>query len=98
MSEVADIEFGLGYPSITRVDRQRVINVQANADKEVANPTEINQALYSGINGQGAILDEILAKYPGVKPVKDGEAKDFEEMLPVLLGGKAIDVVIIYTL
>ncbi|MDG2168437.1 MAG: efflux RND transporter permease subunit [Opitutales bacterium] len=98
MSEVADIHFGLGYPGITRVDRQRVINVQADADKSIANPTEINRALYSGSNGQPPILDEILAGFPGVRPVKDGEAKDFEELMPVLIGGAIFVVIVIYTL
>ena len=98
MSEVADIHFGLGYPGITRVDRQRVINVQADADKSIANPTDINRALYSGSNGQPPILDEILAGFPGVRPVKDGEAKDFEELMPVLIGGAIFVVIVIYTL
>lgn len=98
ISEVAEIEFGMGYPSITRVDRQRVINVQADADKTVANPTEINRALYEGLHGNPPVLEEILQKYPGVKPVKDGEARDFEEMLPVLIGGVFFVVLIIYTL
>ena len=98
MSEVAEINFGLGYPSISRVDRQRVINVQADADKTVANPTEINRALYSGVNGQPPILDEILKNYPGVKPVKDGEARDFEELMPVLIGGAIFVTIVIYTL
>lgn len=98
ISEVAEIEFGFGYPSIARVDRQRVINVQADADKTVANPTEINRALYNEVNGQPPILEEILEDYPGVKPVKDGEARDFEELMPVLIGGAIFVVIVIYTL
>ncbi|MCB1124293.1 MAG: efflux RND transporter permease subunit, partial [Verrucomicrobiae bacterium] len=98
VSEVADISFGIGYPSISRVDRQRVINVQADADKAVANPTEINRALYEGLHGNPPILEEILKKYPGVKPVKDGEAKDFEEMLPVLVAGIFFVILVIYSL
>lgn len=98
ISEVAHIEFGTGYPDITRIDRQRVVNVQADADKGVANPTEINRALYSGMHGEPPILDEILKNYPGVVPIKSGEAKDFEEMLPVLIGGIVFVIVIIYTL
>jgi multidrug efflux pump subunit AcrB len=110
MSEVAEVEFGFGYPGISRVDRQRVINVQADADKSVANPTEINAALYAmnplkklfkkllGEELEPSILEEVLEKYPGVIPVKDGEAKDFEELLPVLFGGIIFVLVIIYTL
>ncbi len=110
MNEVADIEFGLGYPSIARVDRQRVINVQADADKNVANPTEINKAIYPisgtmkrineilGKEVKPSILEEVLANYPGVKSIKDGEAKDFEELMPVLMLGGLFVIVIIYTL
>ncbi|MCZ6672646.1 MAG: efflux RND transporter permease subunit, partial [Verrucomicrobia bacterium] len=110
ISEVADIEFGMGYPAISRIDRQRVINVQADADKDVANPTEINRALYPvhpfkkrflqlfGIEVKPSILEEILENYPGVIPVKSGEAKDFEELLPVLIGSMVFVVVVIYTL
>ena len=110
MNEVADIEFGLGYASITRVDRQRVINVQADADKDVANPTEINDALYPmnsimkrfyrffGVEVPQSILEEVLEKYPGVKPVKDGEARDFEELMPVLIAGSIFVVIVIYAL
>lgn len=110
ISEVADIDFGIGYSSVTRIDRKRVINVQADADKEIANPTDINRALYpvhpiqkrfmqlAGMEIEPSILDEILADYPGVEAIKDGEAKDFEELIPVLVGGMIFVVIIIYTL
>ncbi|MDA1068052.1 MAG: efflux RND transporter permease subunit [Verrucomicrobia bacterium] len=110
MNEVADIEFGHGYPGIARIDRQRVINVQADADKDVANPTEINKVIYPmnqnmkrmyemfGQEVQPSILEEVLANYPGVRSIKDGEAKDFEELMPVLLLGGFFVIVIIYTL
>ena len=92
ISEVADLEYGYGYPAITRVDNKRVINIQADADKEVANPTDINKELYK------TVLPEILEKYPGVTPVKDGEAKDFEELLPALIGGIVFVLIAIYAL
>ncbi len=110
ISEVADIDFGLGYSSVTRIDRKRVINVQADADKEIANPTDINRELYplspmqkrlmllAGMEVKPSILEEILADYPGIEAIKDGEAKDFEEMIPVLVGGMIFVVIIIYTL
>jgi multidrug efflux pump subunit AcrB len=110
ISEVADIEFGVGYSNISRIDRQRVVNVQADADKEVANPTDINRDLYPmdpykkrfmelfGVEVYPSILEEILADYPGVVAIKDGEAKDFEELIPVLVGGMIFVIVVIYTL
>lgn len=90
--EVAELEMGTGYPFISRIDRKRVINIQADADKEVANTTDINNKLYK------EILPELLKDFPGVVPVKDGEAKEWEELLPVLIGGVIMVLVMIYTL
>ena len=110
ISEVADISFGIGYPSISRIDRQRAINVQAIADKDIVSPTEINEALYPkspyeqrayqlmGQEVEPSITEEILARYPGIIPVKSGEAKDWEELLPVLISGMLFVVLAIYTL
>ncbi len=90
--QVAEIETGVGFSSITRIDRKRVINIQADADKAVANTTEINAKLY------GEILPEVLQKYPGIVSVKDGEARDFEELLPVLISGMIMVMIVIYAL
>ena len=46
ISEVAEISFGIGHAGISRIDRQRAVNVQAIADKDIASPTEINEAIY----------------------------------------------------
>ena len=92
ISEVADLEVGYGYPAINRIDGRRVINIEADANKDIANTTDINTELYDDI------LPEILKKYPGVTPMKDGEAKDFEELLPVLIGGMIMVIVMIYAL
>lgn len=92
ISEVAELDMGYGYPMISRVDGKRVINIQADANKDIANPTDINAELYDDI------LPKILEDYPGVTSVKDGEAKDFEELLPVLVGGIIMVLVAIYAL
>ena len=110
ISEVANIEFGAGYPNITRINRQRSVNVQAVADKDIANPTEINRALYPvnpskkrfmemiGQEVQPSITEQVLAQYPGIVPVKSGEAKDMEELMPVLISGMLLITVAIYAL
>jgi multidrug efflux pump subunit AcrB len=90
--EVAELEMGYGYPAITRIDGKRVINIQADADKDVANTTDINSELFK------EILPEILQQFPGISPVKDGEAKDFEELVPVLIGGILMVLLAIYAL
>jgi len=99
ISEVAEIEYGTGYPSISRLNRQRIINVQADADKGVANSDEISSALYGKYPGDpDSILGRVLEKYPGVTPIKGGEAKDMEESGPAILGGMLLVLVLIYTL
>ena len=94
ISEVADIEAGEGHSSITRIDGQRVINIQADANKAIADVTGINRELYA----ETGPLAEILAQYQGIIPVKSGEAKDLEDTIPVIIGGMVIVTVVIYML
>ena len=96
--EVAELQIGEGYPTITRIDRQRVINIQADADKEVADFNAINEALYGTGGDTPSVLEEIQEKYPGVRLVKGGEAKDWEETKASLLGGMILVFFQIYTL
>ncbi len=99
ISEVADVEYGVGYPSIARLDRQRIINVQADADKNVVNSDKIAIALYGKYPGDpNSILSSVLEKYPGVTPIKGGEAKDMEESIPAMIGGGVLVLVLIYAL
>ncbi|MEX0326471.1 MAG: efflux RND transporter permease subunit [Puniceicoccaceae bacterium] len=98
IDEVAELEIGEGFPTITRIDRQRVINVQADADKEVADFTAINKALYGTGGKSESLLEEIQEKYPGVRLVKGGEAKDWEETQASLFGGIILVIFVIYAL
>lgn len=92
IAEVAEIELGEGYPSITRLDRQRVINIQAEADKSKLSTNEISKVVYKDI------VPDIVERYPGVKVVLGGEAKDMAEARPAMLGGALLVLVLIYTL
>ncbi|MCH6257599.1 efflux RND transporter permease subunit [Puniceicoccaceae bacterium K14] len=97
--EVADIEMGVGYSSISRLDRNRTINIQADANKNVLDSDALTKALYGKKPGDpDSILGRITSKYPGVTPIKGGEAKDMEEAVPAMLGGAALVIVLIYTL
>jgi multidrug efflux pump subunit AcrB len=96
--EVAELEISEGYPTITRIDRQRVINIQADADKEVADFAAINAALYGAGGKDQSLLEEIRERYPGVDLVKGGEAKDWDEARASLLGGVVLVVFCIYAL
>jgi multidrug efflux pump subunit AcrB len=92
MDTLAVFSLANGMPTISRVDGKRVVQILADADKAVANPTDINRELY------GKLLPEWLKPFPDVVPVKDGEAKDFEELVPVLLGGMLMVLLLIYAL
>lgn len=92
ISEVADIEMGTGYPSISRLDRKRIIRIQADADKSIITTDEIKTIVYD------EILPDTLKLYHGVTPAMGGEAKDFAESMPALLGGSLIVLVLIYML
>lgn len=99
ISEVADLNYGVGYPAISRLDRQRIINVQADADKNVANTDAINAALYGkSPDDPDSILGRVLAKYPEVRSLKGGEAKDMEESIPAIIGGMLLVMILIYAL
>lgn len=92
IAEVAEIEMGTGYPAITRLDRKRIVRIQAEADKASISTEEIGRVVYD------EILPELLKRYPSVTPAMGGEAKDFEESKPVLIGGSLLVVVLIYML
>ena len=99
ISEIADIEYGTGYPSILRLNRKRIINVQADANKAVANSDDISSSIYGKFPGDpDSILGRVLQKYPGVASVKGGEAKDMEESTPAIIGGMLLVLVMIYAL
>lgn len=92
IQEVAEITMGTGYPSISRLDRKRIVSVQSEADKATISTNEIKNKVYK------EILPDVLKKYPTVTPAMGGEAKDFAESGPALLGGSLIVLVLIYML
>ncbi len=92
IQEVATIKMGTGYPSIARLDRKRIVSVQSEADKATITTNEIKTKVYD------EILPEVLKKYPSVTPAMGGEAKDFAESGPALVGGSLIVLVLIYML
>jgi multidrug efflux pump subunit AcrB len=98
IGEVTDMRFGEGFPTISRIDGQRVINIQSDADKEVADFRAINGALYGSGKEESSILKDIKERYPSVELVKGGEAKDWEETQASLLGGVVMVAFLIYAL
>lgn len=80
LSQVARFVPGKSPTSIYRIDGYRTLNVVADVDKEQVNMTVLNQDLLS-------YLDELMAQYPSVDYVMDGEAKEQEESFQSLYWG-----------
>ncbi len=92
IAEVADIEVDTGYPTITRVDRKRVVSIEADADKEALTSDEINRIVYQDI------VPAVLQGYPSVNVARAGEAKDLAEIVPVAIVSFVMVIVTVYAL
>jgi multidrug efflux pump subunit AcrB len=90
-SEVADVSLGRSPSVIRRVDRQRVVDVSADANKQTANMEAIKRDL-------GAYLAEIAPRYPGVRYSFEGEAREQRESFGSLKIGLAFVLFVVYAL
>lgn len=98
---VADFEIANGFSTITRVDRRRVLNITADADKEVANLELIKADLGGGKHRKAlakGFLDELLQAYPGVAWSFEGEAREQADTFQSLARMSVIAAFIIYAL
>ena len=89
---VAQVEPGLGFASITRVDRNRALNVTAAIDPAVTSAGSVISDLRS------RILPEVLAAYPGVSYTFQGAQAEQAETLAALRRGFLLALLLIYTL
>ncbi|CAI8282245.1 MAG: Swarming motility protein SwrC [Opitutia bacterium UBA7350] len=96
--EVAALEITQGFSSISRVDRRRVLNVTANADKEIADLEQIKADLSGKINGGESFLDNLLQDYPGVAWTFEGEAREQADIFASLFRTTILVLFIIYAL
>lgn len=90
-SAVAQARIGKGYTSIRRIDRNRAINVTADADKEKVNMGAVQRKLAEE-------LPLIIAKYPGMHHSFEGEAREEKEALRSLFIGALFVMFLIYSL
>ena len=79
-----------GVSVINRFNRQRVVNVEADVDKTMVEPGQINQ----GITNK--LLPDILSRYPGVSPRLSGEAEEQAKTTDTLGLGLIAVLLIIY--
>ncbi|MGD8808846.1 MAG: efflux RND transporter permease subunit [Gammaproteobacteria bacterium] len=91
-SSVADVDYGTGYSSIRRVDRQRVVVVTADVVRSVTTPEEVLSTL------EAETLPAILSNYPRVSFVFSGEQEERGEALGGLLRLFPLALLVIYAL
>ncbi len=92
-SEVAEAEYGRGFSTITRVGRQRTINV--TADLKAGSEQEPDKILASL---EEEFLDDLGRNFPGISFAYAGEKKQQKETTTGIIRGFFVALVIIYAL
>ncbi|MDG2215025.1 MAG: efflux RND transporter permease subunit, partial [Verrucomicrobiota bacterium] len=92
VKQVTDIEAGVGYASISRVDGRRSVNITADVDPQKAQASQIIERLRS------VELPNLLSKHPGIQYGFDGDRQEQEVALSSMLRSYLIAMVIIYAL
>lgn len=90
-SQVAEAQLGSGFSTIRRVDRNRAVNVSADAEKGQVDTNAIAADLR-------LFLDELLSDYPGVRYTFEGELKEQRESFGSLLFGVIFVLFAVYAL
>jgi multidrug efflux pump subunit AcrB len=89
---VARASEGVGYSTLKRANRQRVINVTADVDLREGNANEILADLTNGF------LAELVHDHPGLRFSLEGEQREQAEALGALVRNYALALVMIYAL
>ena len=74
-ASVAEVSFGKGYSTITRLDRERTITVSANIDQQNVEPQEIIRSISTDF------IPELLARHPGVEYGLEGASEEQTQFL-----------------
>lgn len=90
-ASVADAEMGRSFSTITRIDRNRTVNVTADADKETVNLDTIKRDLATA-------LPDVVSKYPGMRFSFEGEAREQADSFDSVFYGSIAVLFIIYAL
>ena len=91
-SEVAVVEQGRGYATITRVDRRRAVNVTADVDDEQTTSGEVLADLAANV------LPGVLSNHPGITYTFEGTEAEMRDSMGGLQRGFMIALIMIYTL
>ena len=90
--EVARVEPGRGYATITRVDRNRAVNVTAAVDPAISAAGPVVADL------EARILPEVLARHPGVAYSFQGAQAEQADAVGGLRQGFVLAMLLIYAL
>jgi multidrug efflux pump subunit AcrB len=91
-STVAEVEMKMGYSSIERAQRRRVIKVSADVDPAKANANEVRTQLVQ------STLPALMARYPDLYYSLEGEGREQQESLADVYKGFAVALFIIFAL
>ena len=80
---VATGSIGRGPATITRIERRRAVNVQADVDRSVATGDQIATAL------EAEFLPKLMAQHPGMTYAFKGDLQDFSDAMGGLMKGFA---------
>jgi multidrug efflux pump subunit AcrB len=89
---VAEMSFGNGYSSITRLNRERTITVSADIDPEIVQSTEIIKAISEDY------IPELLSSHPGVSYGLEGASQEQVDLLRNLTIASVAALFLIYAL
>ena len=89
---VARGELVRGFASITRVDRNRAVNVTASVDPAISSPGSVIADL------EARVLPELLMRYPGVTYTFQGAQAEQTDAVGGLLSGFVIALLLIFAL
>ncbi len=91
LSSVAEVRMGRGFAAISRVDRRRTVNVEADIDKETTDIEAIKRDLES-------FTETLSTNYPDIRVSLEGEAREQRDSFGSLKTGLLFVLLIIYTL
>ncbi|MGD8340720.1 MAG: efflux RND transporter permease subunit [Gammaproteobacteria bacterium] len=89
---VAYVEYGNGFSSIRRVDRQRVVTVSADVNRAATTPERVLEAM------QTSVLPEVLAGYRGMSYVLSGAEGERAESVGGLFSLVPLALLVIYAI
>ena len=89
---VAEVSFGQGYSSISRLNRERTVTVSSDLDPDRVEPQQIVSTMSEDF------IPELLSRYPGVKYGLEGSSQDQVEFMSKIFMALIIAMFLIYAL